>query len=137
MLIIIGAVATFVWAAPGHPGHVTRDAGLVVALGLLAALAIAPHVVALWKRHPVPLEEAAIRAIANNSMALDIYAWLAYRLHSLLKPTPISWRAVAQQFGAGFNRRDNFKPTFTRSSSSSSIPLPRLRNSSSMRSSVS
>jgi hypothetical protein len=66
------------------------------------------------KRHPVPLEEAAIRAIANNSMALDIYAWLAYRLHALLKPTPISWRAVAQQFGAGFNRRDNFKPTFTR-----------------------
>ena len=31
--------------------------------------------------HPVPLDEAAVRAISNNSMALDLYAWLSYRLH--------------------------------------------------------
>src|SRR5207245_2631916 len=55
VLIIIGAVATFVTAAPSEPGRVTRGAGLVVALGILAAVAIAPHAVALWKRHPVPL----------------------------------------------------------------------------------
>ncbi len=64
------------------------------------------------KRHPVPIEESAVRAIANNSMALDVYAWLAYRLHVLVKPTPVSWRALKQQFGAGFNRVDNFKTTF-------------------------
>jgi Plasmid encoded RepA protein len=45
------------------------------------------------KKHPVPIEEAAVRAISNNSMAIDIYAWLSYRLHALQKPTPISWRA--------------------------------------------
>jgi len=33
--------------------------------------------------HPVPLETAAVRALSNNSPALDIYAWLAYRLRSL------------------------------------------------------
>lgn len=65
------------------------------------------------KRHPVPVEESAVRAIANNSMALDVYAWLAYRLHVLVKPTPVSLRALKQQFGAGFNRIDNFKTTFT------------------------
>jgi hypothetical protein len=65
------------------------------------------------RRHSVPLEESAIRAIANNSMALDVYAWLAYRLHALVKPTPVSWKALKQQFGAGFNRLDNFKTTFT------------------------
>ena len=64
------------------------------------------------KRHPVPFEESAIRAIANNSMALDVYAWLAYRLHSLAKPTPITWKALKQQLGAGFSRMDNFKVTF-------------------------
>lgn len=64
------------------------------------------------KRHPIPIEESAIRAIANNSMALDVYAWLAYRLHVLAKPTPLSWRALKQQFGAGFSRIDNFKTTF-------------------------
>ena len=46
-------------------------------------------------------------------MALDVYAWLAYRLHVLVKPTPVSWKALKQQFGAGFNRLGNFKATFT------------------------
>ena len=64
------------------------------------------------KKHPVPIEESAIRAIANNSMALDVYAWLAYRLHSLVKSTPISWGSLKVQFGAGFSRMDNFRATF-------------------------
>ena len=57
------------------------------------------------KRHPVPVEEAAIRAVNNNSMALDLYAWLAYRLHSLSGPRPITWRALNEQFGQGFGAR--------------------------------
>lgn len=65
------------------------------------------------KKHPVPIEEAAVRAISNNSMAIDIYAWLAYRLHSLQKPTPVSWHALKQQFGISFSRLDNFKTTFS------------------------
>jgi hypothetical protein len=64
------------------------------------------------QRHSVPLEEAAIRAINNNSMALDLYAWLAYRLHVLDGPKPITWTALKQQFGNGFNRTSHFKDTF-------------------------
>jgi hypothetical protein len=64
------------------------------------------------QRHPVPLEEAAIKAVSNNSQALDIYAWLAYRLHSLPSPRPVSWRALRPQFGAGFGRLDNFRARF-------------------------
>ena len=64
------------------------------------------------KKHPVPVEEAAVRQIANNSMALDVYCWLAYRLHSLSKSTPISWAAVHGQFGAGFRLVRQIKPTF-------------------------
>ena len=62
--------------------------------------------------HPVPLEEAAVRAISNNSMALDLYAWLAYRLHVLKAPTPVSWTALKGQFGAGFDSMRHFRPTF-------------------------
>ena len=29
------------------------------------------------QKHPVPIEEAAVRQIANNSMALDVYVWPA------------------------------------------------------------
>jgi hypothetical protein len=64
------------------------------------------------QKHPVPLEEAAIRAVSNNSQALDIYAWLAYRLHSLSGPRTISWRALQPQFGASFGRLDNFRARF-------------------------
>jgi hypothetical protein len=66
----------------------------------------------LLQRHPVPVQEAAIRAINNNSVALDIYAWLAYRLHVLGKPTSISWTALKNQFGGGVSRMDNFRVTF-------------------------
>lgn len=64
------------------------------------------------QKHPVPLEESAIRAVSNNSLALDIYAWLAYRLHSLPTARPVSWRALKPQFGANFRRLDNFRTTF-------------------------
>ena len=64
------------------------------------------------KRHPVPLEEAAVRAISGHSMALDIYAWLAYRLHALTGDRPITWKALHAQFGAGIARLDHFRPVF-------------------------
>ncbi|NGM23965.1 plasmid replication initiator [Roseomonas stagni] len=64
------------------------------------------------KKHPVPIEESAVRQIANNSMALDVYCWLAYRLHALTEPTPIGWRALHQQFGRGVKRLDHFKDQF-------------------------
>jgi hypothetical protein len=64
------------------------------------------------QKHPVPLEEAAIRAVNNNSMALDLYAWLAYRLHALGAARPIGWVALRAQFGAGFARMRDFRPVF-------------------------
>ena len=64
------------------------------------------------KEHPVPVREEAIRAIGSRSMAIDIYIWLAYRLHSLSKPAPISWTALHGQFGAGFRLVRQIKPTF-------------------------
>lgn len=67
------------------------------------------------KRHPVPIEESAISAISNNSLAIDIYCWLAYRLHSLEKPTPVSWKSLHEQFGTGVRLLKNFTPGFRES----------------------
>jgi hypothetical protein len=64
------------------------------------------------RKHPVPIEDAAIQAINKHSMALDLYCWLAYRLHVLPGSTDISWRALKAQFGTGFTRMDHFRPTF-------------------------
>jgi hypothetical protein len=62
--------------------------------------------------HPVPLQEAAIRQLRDRSMSLDLYVWLAWRLHTLSVPTPLSWAAVHAQFGAGFDKLFHFKPRF-------------------------
>lgn len=64
------------------------------------------------KKHPVPIEESAVKQIANNSLALDVYCWLAYRLHALSGPTPITWKALHAQFGRAFARRDHFRQQF-------------------------
>jgi hypothetical protein len=65
------------------------------------------------KKHPVPLEEAAIRAISNNPAALDAYLWLAYRLHVLTSDKLITWKALKSQFGGGYKELFHFKPRFT------------------------
>ena len=62
--------------------------------------------------HPVPVREEAIKAIGTRSLAIDVYIWLAYRLHSLPKPAPVSWTAIHGQFGAGFRLVRQIKPTF-------------------------
>ena len=64
------------------------------------------------KRHPVPVEEAAIKAISNNSMAIDVYCWLAYRLHALANPTAVTWKSLYGQFGSGISRIDKFRSCF-------------------------
>ncbi|MEN0075700.1 MAG: replication protein RepA [Paracraurococcus sp.] len=64
------------------------------------------------REHAVPLEERAIRHISNSSMAIDTYCWLAYRLHALKKPTPMSWAALHSQFGRGYGQLAAFKRQF-------------------------
>jgi hypothetical protein len=64
------------------------------------------------KEHPVPVREEAVRAIGARSMAIDVYVWLAYRLHSLTKAMPVSWPAVHAQFGGGFKLIRQMKPVF-------------------------
>ncbi len=64
------------------------------------------------RRHPVPLEEAAIQALNNNPAALDAYLWLAYRLHSLPADKKVSWIALKAQFGVGFKELYHFKSKF-------------------------
>jgi hypothetical protein len=64
------------------------------------------------KDHPVPVREEAVRAIGARSMAIDVYIWLAYRLHSLSKTMPVSWPAIHAQFGGGFKLIRQMKPVF-------------------------
>ena len=64
------------------------------------------------REHAVPLEVRALRQIRSSSLAIDAYAWLAFRLRSLKKPTPISWVSLHAQFGRGYAQRAAFKRAF-------------------------
>jgi hypothetical protein len=64
------------------------------------------------REHPVPLRDAAVRELKENSPALDIYVWLSFRLHHLEKQTPISWRDLHAQFGSEYRLLKHFRPRF-------------------------
>lgn len=67
-------------------------------------------------RHAVPLDHRAVRALAHSSFALDVYTWLAQRLHRVPagKPQFIPWAALYDQFGQGFTRVRDFRRLFLR-----------------------
>jgi hypothetical protein len=62
--------------------------------------------------HPVPVSETALRAIGPRSLVIDIYIWLAYRLHALKKDVEVSWPALYAQFGGGVGRIRGFRKYF-------------------------
>lgn len=64
--------------------------------------------------HAVPLNEADLAALAHSALALDIYAWLAQRLHRVtpMHPAFVTWAALKQQFGPDFGRMADFKKFF-------------------------
>lgn len=65
-------------------------------------------------RHAVPLDHRAVATLASSSMALDIYVWLAQRLHRVPpgRPQFITWVAAYEQFGQGFARIRDFRRRF-------------------------
>lgn len=64
--------------------------------------------------HAVPLDERAMAALAHSAMALDVYAWLAQRLHRInpSRPQLVPWAALSDQFGAQFARVRKFREKF-------------------------
>lgn len=66
------------------------------------------------RTHAVPLDERAIAALSHSAMALDVYAWLAQRLHRIPKPHRqfIAWPLLKDQFGPDFERLRKFREKF-------------------------
>jgi hypothetical protein len=64
--------------------------------------------------HAVPLDERALGALSHSAMALDIYAWLAQRLHRIhtREDAFIAWTALRDQFGFGYANMRKFKQVF-------------------------
>jgi hypothetical protein len=66
------------------------------------------------QRHAVPLHPCALAALSGSAMALDVYAWLAQRLHRIEwgKPAFVPWTALQAQFGGHYERIRDFRRVF-------------------------
>lgn len=64
----------------------------------------------------VPLDPRALAALKHSSLALDVYAWLAHRLHRVkrLSGERVSWRNLQDQFGQEFSDPKDFKKAFSK-----------------------
>lgn len=68
--------------------------------------------------HSVPLDSRALHALKGSALELDIYAWLAQRLHRITgNAITISWTALREQFAIEYKGKDpgrDFKRAFSK-----------------------
>jgi len=64
------------------------------------------------RRHPVLVDRAALSDIQNSPRAIDLYLWLAFRLHALKDETSVSWTSLWRQFGSEFKTLKSFRGEF-------------------------
>lgn len=64
----------------------------------------------------VPLDNRALLALKGSALALDVYTWLAHRLHRIEgRPLILHWKALREQFAQEYKGKDpdkNFKKEF-------------------------
>lgn len=64
----------------------------------------------------VPLDNRALHALKGSALALDVYAWLAHRLHRIEgRGVVLHWKALREQFAQEYKGKDpdkDFKKEF-------------------------
>jgi hypothetical protein len=75
---------------------------------------LAPRYFDSLTKHAVPLDSRAVAALAHSALDLDVYTWLAQRLHRVPKgkPQTITWQALKAQFGPNYDRLRKFREKF-------------------------
>lgn len=75
----------------------------------------------------VPLDIRALKALKNNTMALDIYSWRSYRNIYLKKPILIPWESLHTQFGRDYKALFHFKSDFLKNLKKVQVVYPESR----------
>lgn len=80
-------------------------------------------------KHAIPLKETAIARLSHNAMALDIYTWLAQRLHRVEegKHPLVPWTSLHQQFGHGYERIRDFRRVYLRTLRAVKVVYPEAK----------
>jgi hypothetical protein len=80
-------------------------------------------------KHAVPLNETAIARLSHSAMALDIYTWLAQRLHRVEegKNVLVPWVSLWEQFGNGYAQIREFRRVFARTLKQVKVVYPEAK----------
>lgn len=62
-------------------------------------------------QHAVPLDNRAMMALKGSALALDVYAWLAHRLHRIEgnKSVMLNWKSLREQFAQEYQGKGSEK----------------------------
>lgn len=64
----------------------------------------------------VPLDNRALQTLKGSALSLDVYTWLAHRLHRIeSRPVILHWKSLREQFGQEYQGKDpdkDFKKRF-------------------------
>lgn len=79
-------------------------------------MALSEHYFNELQSSAVPLDNRALHALKGSALALDVYAWLAHRLHRIEgRGVTLHWKALREQFAQEYNGKDadkDFKKAF-------------------------
>jgi hypothetical protein len=72
---------------------------------------LSPRFFTSLSEHAVPLDPRALAKLSHSALALDVYTWLAHRLHRVTSPsgTRLSWANLREQFGQEYRDPKDFK----------------------------
>lgn len=79
---------------------------------------------------PVPIDLRAYRVLRGSPLAMDVYAWLTYRMSYLRKPSKIIWVLLMAQFGSNYSGERavlDFKRNFLQALNAVLIAYPQAK----------
>lgn len=95
------------WVANKATGQLALWPGMMV---------LSEHFYAALVESAVPLDKRALNTLKGSALALDVYAWLAHRLHRIEgKGIILHWKSLREQFAQEYSGKDadkNFKDAF-------------------------
>jgi hypothetical protein len=94
VILIIGSVAVFAWAAPREVGEVDRGPGLIVALAILITVALAPYAIALMRGRRYPMLLLVASAGAADGLAAFVAKIVAQDVSNGALVAVVLWAAL-------------------------------------------
>jgi Plasmid encoded RepA protein len=92
-----------------------------------SAIALSERFYESLRSHAVPLPMETFRKLDHSALAMDIYTWLAMRLHSLKEPRDIPWAKLREQFSQPGAQAQAFQRNFTQALSQTLAVYPAAR----------